>query len=63
MAKFEFTYSRLGMVYGVMHPRKGQAVELDPDFAADGVAQGVLKAVEVIEDEAPAKRGRPRKAE
>ena len=62
MAKFEFTYSRLGQVYGVMHPKAGQLVELDPDFAADGVTQGILKPVEVADD-APAKRGRPRKAE
>ena len=63
MAKFEFTHSRLGQVYGVMHPQRGQVVELDPAFAADGVSQGILKPVEPVEDEAPAKRGRPRKAE
>lgn len=60
MAKFEFTHSRLGQVYGVMHPNKGQVVELDPDYAADGVAQGVLTPV--VEDEKPAKRGPAGKA-
>ena len=62
MAKFEFTHSRLGQVYGVMHPQRGHVVELDSSFAADGVAQGILKPV-AVEDETPAKRVRPRKAD
>ena len=61
--KFTFTRDQQGMTYGVSNALSGSVVDLDPDYAREGVESGLLAPYEAPEDDAPKpKRGRPGKA-
>lgn len=60
--KVRFKYDTPGCTYGVWNAVAGDVVDLPDELAAESIAQRFTVAVEA-DDDAPVKRGRPRKAE